>query len=153
MSYLRFVTCLFLLASCQLSAEEFEARVTKIVDGDSFYVMKEDGTQVRIRLAEVDAPESTRPWGIKATRALREKIGSQVIKLKIRNTDHWNRLVAWVWLDGIEVNKWLVQKGHAWVSRKYVKRYELLDDERVARESGQGLWSLSEKERLDIWLW
>ena len=55
----RVITILALLLVAQLAiAENLSGRVVAISDGDSFTLLTADKTQVKIRLAEIDAPES-----------------------------------------------------------------------------------------------
>jgi hypothetical protein len=45
----------------------------------------------------------------------------------------------------------MFREGHAWVYRQYVEDQSLLEDEKAAREAGEGLWGLPEAERTPPW--
>ena len=47
--------------------------ITKVIDGDSV-IAKLGEKSVRVRLAEIDAPEIGQPWGLNAKKALEAKV-------------------------------------------------------------------------------
>ena len=54
-------------------------RVVSIADGDTLTLLV-DREQIRIRLAQIDAPESNQPYGKKAKAALPERMTSRMIR-------------------------------------------------------------------------
>uniref|UniRef100_UPI00202E445D thermonuclease family protein n=1 Tax=Aquisphaera insulae TaxID=2712864 RepID=UPI00202E445D len=48
------------------AAEDFQARVVGVADGDTFTVLTADRWQVRMRLHGVDSPESGQDFGTRA---------------------------------------------------------------------------------------
>lgn len=52
--------------------------------------------------------------------------------------DKYQRTIAKVFLDGEDVNKFMVKNGYAWAFKKYSKEYE--NDEAYARNAKLGLW-------------
>lgn len=46
--------------------------VVAIADGDTLTVLNEDFEQVKVRLAEIDAPEKRQPFGTRARQSLGE---------------------------------------------------------------------------------
>lgn len=74
----------------------------------------------RIRLLDIDAWElrgEERPLGIIARDALAAKIVGKTgwIKTHLDTTGKYGRYLAEVWIDGVCINKWLVDEGHATV--------------------------------------
>lgn len=100
-------------------------RVTKIVDGDTFWV--DDGSKkgLKIRLIGVDAPESRNTgykkkayYGDEATKFLMKLIGGSIVKLEydVARLDRYGRTLAYVFLgNGTFVNASLVKNGYATV--------------------------------------
>lgn len=102
----------FVLAGCQQEQKppaEFEkAAVEYVVDGDTIDVIA-DGREKRVRLAGIDAPESAShdeslntEEGARATGFLRTllPVGRVVYLQKdTSETDKYNRLVRYVWLE------------------------------------------------------
>lgn len=108
-----------------------EARLVRVVDGDTVVVVIEriynemykslEGKEVRVRLADINAPERDTPQGEEATRRLKEILEhAKRYYLDIDDvnvTDRYGRIVAILYAetDGIliNVNAKLVAEGHA----------------------------------------
>ena len=153
-------------------AEPLQGRVSWVNDGDTF-VLSTPGTcsggykdncyrgkpQYRIRLAEVDAPETAhqpepaQPYGQQAKAALTELIGNKQVSVRVSGTDRYGRLIGYVYTDTLWVNAKMVETGNAWVYRRYSYTPELINLEEKAKESKLGLWALPESERIppDQW--
>jgi micrococcal nuclease len=119
--------------------------ITRIVDGDTI----ECGRRGRVRLIGIDAPESDQePFGSQATAALSALIqpGSVVqLELDVETRDRYDRLLAYVWSDGLLINWALVRQGWA-VLLTFPLNVQYVDwfteAERRAREEGRGLWAV-----------
>ncbi len=59
------ITSILLLHGCSQGAEEFAGRVIRILDGDTIEALHNRSPE-RIRLAEIDAPEKSQPFGTRA---------------------------------------------------------------------------------------
>lgn len=68
----RLILYLLLLPNLALGAL-LEGAVIGIADGDTLTLLV-DRTQHKIRLAEIDTPESGQPWGNRARQALADKV-------------------------------------------------------------------------------
>ena len=108
---------------------------------------------VKVRLAEIDAPERGQPWGKRAKQALLDKVGARDVEVSWRFTDRYGRRVGHVRCGGHDVNRELVREGHAWVYRHWLRDQTLLGEEQHARDERVGLWSLPENERVPPWEW
>jgi micrococcal nuclease len=134
------------------------ARVVRVVDGDTLLLEATgpgplpDGV-TRVRLLEVDAPESVAPdrpvecWGPEAADALRAlaQPGSELaVAADVEPTDRFGRALLYAWTaDDVLVNEALVRGGHAeavlvGANDRHIDR--LRAAERAAREDGAGLW-------------
>ncbi len=60
--------CGFYLSAAQ--AQNFNGQVVGIADGDTLTVLKADKEQVKIRLAEINAPEKGQPFGTQSKQSL-----------------------------------------------------------------------------------
>lgn len=150
---LRFALAALLFAAPPVSAEPVVCRVIGIADGDTFSCLTAANEQVRVRLAEIDAPESKQAYGNRARQALSELIFGKSVMLDARDTDRYGRTVARVRTAGIDVNVEMVRTGAAWAYREYLKDRSLMDLEAVAREFKRGLWSLPKSEQKAPWDW
>lgn len=127
-----------------------------ISDGDTVRLLIERNgspAQVRLRLTEIDTPERGQPWGARARQALSSKLFRRQVLVASKGEDHYGRLLGRVYLDGRDINREMIREGHAWVYRRYSSDIWLLEDERLAREGGLGLWSLPESQRIPPWEW
>lgn len=154
-----FFICLLLLQPAL--AETFMAKVVGVTDGDTVTVLREEcsaeGTckksQHRIRLVEIDTPESRQPWGSRAKQALSDMVFSKTVRVETTGTDQYRRILAHLYVQDLWVNAELVRNGHAWVYRRYAKSPELYEFEKQARSSNKGLWGLPEAQRVPPWDW
>lgn len=116
----------------------------RIVDGDTVKI----GT-VRVRLSGIDAPEHRQfcrkpngekwPCGQAATDALQAKIGGHPITCSPRDTDRYGRTVAVCYLDGVDLNAWMVENGWAVAYRQFSGDY--VGAEEKASAAHVGIWS------------
>ncbi len=116
-------------------------KVMRVIDGDTIDVLLASG-RIRVRLHGVDAPERNQPGGSDATGWLTRQVGNQAVQLEPVSQDQYERMVAVVHRDGRSINQDLVQAGHAWAYRRYLRRSErnLCSLEERARRARAGLW-------------
>ena len=118
----------------------FLATVIGISDGDTLTVLNETKQQVKIRLAEIDAPEARQPFGTKSKQSLSELCFGKQAQIKSRVKDRYGRTVARVTCDGVDANAEQVNRGMAWVYRKYAKDHNLYVLQHNAKVAKRGLW-------------
>ena len=92
------VTCL-LLAASPASAGVLEGRVIGIADGDTLTVLTSSQTQVKVRLAGIDAPERGQPFGARAKQNLARLTFGNPVEIRWHKPDRYGRLVGQVWVD------------------------------------------------------
>ncbi len=136
-----------------LHATQLTGRVVAISDGDTLTILDASKKQIKIRLGEIDSPESRQPYGNKAKQELSALAFNKTAVVKVQDTDRYGRTVGRVYVDGVDVNAELVKRGAAWVYRKYAKDHSLFDLEYEARTNKRGLWKLPESERVPPWEW
>jgi endonuclease YncB( thermonuclease family) len=101
-----------------LLAAELTGKVVGVADGDTLTLLVPDGAsfkQVRIRLAEIDTPESRQPYGQRAKQALSDLAFNQQARVVVQDTDRFGRTNGRVFVGGVDVNAELVKQGAAWV--------------------------------------
>ena len=120
---MRFFIVLLVLFSSSSFAYDLNASVTRVIDGDTIIVNihewpKEIGEDMRVRLANIDAPEMNGECvesALKAKRFLNFIEGKEV-ELKNVNKGKYFRLVGDVWYGGVDMGELMVDMG-------YVVRY------------------------------
>ncbi len=137
------------------SADEFNAKVIKVMDGDTVRVITETGKAIKIRLSSIDAPEKRMVFGQKSRRILSNLINQKNVKVVTgkNRKDQYNRVVATLYIDGKNVNHYMVQKGAAWVWEKYNRDRKLSAIQRYARRHKIGLWSKPNPKKPWQWRW
>lgn len=117
-------------------------KVTRVIDGDTIDVLLTSG-RIRVRLHGIDAPESNQPGGSAASAWLTQQLRDQQVLLEPVSQDQYERMVAVVHLRDRNINRELVQQGHAWAYRHYMRRgdRELCSLEERARRERAGLWA------------
>jgi micrococcal nuclease len=108
------------------------AVVVRVVDGDTFraritcvsgaFINRVNiGTEYRVRLADINAPELGTVEGERARSALESLIQGRTVMLDVDDADvfdKYGRIIAVAYIDYNEthilnINKWLVEEGHA----------------------------------------
>src|SRR5690625_3137829 len=91
-----------------------EARVSKIIDGDTFTL---SGHSRRIRVWGLDAPEWNHRGGSAATAAMRGLISGKTLRCQVRDIDRYGRYVGQCFLpDGRDITAEMIRMG---VAREY----------------------------------
>lgn len=150
---LRFALPWAVLVPLVALAGAFDAKVVSIADGDTVTVLTAANEQIRIRLAEIDAPEGGQPWSNRSKQALAALVHGRTVRVEPLTTDRYGRTVARLYVGNIDVSAELVRQGHAWVFRRYVTDESLFAVEEEARAAGRGMWSLPEFQRVPPWEW
>lgn len=135
------------------NAQTINCRVVGVHDGDTLTCLTTQKTQLKVRLAEIDTPESKQPYGTRAQQSLAGMVFGKDVRLEVQDTDRYGRKVARVYQDKTNVNAEQVKSGSAWVYRQYLKDKSLLELEVQAKAEKRGLWALPESERMPPWEW
>jgi endonuclease YncB( thermonuclease family) len=130
-----------------------EGRVVGVSDGDTFTLLTAAKQQVKIRLAEIDAPESGQPYGDKSKQALSGLIYGEDVLVSVQTTDRYGRIVGRPYVGDLDICEEMLRIGAAWAYREYLKDEILLVLEAEARAQKRGLWSLSEAQNTPPWEW
>ena len=137
----RVTFCLILLClTTNLFAKELLTEVT-VTDGDTVRG-KYDNELIKIRLAEIDAPELKQAFGVESKSCLKELIKQSDGKVffKFKEKDRYKRHVGWIYSEDLDINLEMVKKGCAWVYDRYADRTVLFIHQNLAKENKLGLW-------------
>jgi endonuclease YncB( thermonuclease family) len=126
--------------------------VIKVTDGDTIRVQLSSGP-VSVRFDSIDAPEKDQPWGAEAQRALAARLDGQQVALDVVEQDRYERLVAVVLLGEENINGWMVQQGHAWAYRQYLRDKDYCAWEGIARATRRGMWGQPGGAAAAPWEW
>lgn len=123
---------------------QISGQVAYVIDGDTFQLSSHKLGDIRIRIAEIDAPELHQPYGQKAKSYLKGLIESETIICSIMEKDRYGRYIAKIKVPGtrnIDVAAEMVRAGYAWHYKKYSASQELANIEMKAKLKKKGLWS------------
>jgi endonuclease YncB( thermonuclease family) len=154
------VVVLSLLAALALHGAQAQsattpASVVRVVDGDTVDVQFDDGTNDRLRLIGIDAPEVVDPrkpvrcFGREASMHAYELLDGQTVSIEKDPSqgerDLYGRLLAYVWLpDGRNLGEVMIADGFAH-EYTYDLPYAYRDSFKAAQDSAitnqVGLWS------------
>ena len=148
------VTMLLLCWAWPAEAASFIAQVVRVKDGDSLVVWRPDvKRQSELRLAGIDAPELSQPWGIQSRSALRLLVDRRQVEVDVTDRDRYGRLVAKIRLGPIYVNARMTETGNAWAFRRYLDDAAIREGQRRARAAKRGLWSLPPEQQVPPATW
>lgn len=145
-----------LLALCcciALSAqgETFSAKVIAVMDGDTVMVLRPSGQKIKIRLANIDAPEKDQAFGQQSRQSLLEMVNRKEIRIDSQAVDQYGRVVGLISVDGYSVNQEQVRRGMAWEYSHYHSDRTYLRLQNEARQARLGLWAQASPQ--PPWQW
>src|SRR5574338_342536 len=161
----------FLLVFAASCHADFEARVVGVSDGDTVTVLAAGNVQYRIRLAGIDAPEKSQPFGARAKESLSAIVFGQWVTVDGDKLDRYGRTVAKLWVAPsaagcrssptcprtLNANLEQLATGMAWWYRQYARgqlpedRIRYAEAEQAARNRKLGLWK--DPDPMAPWVW
>ena len=130
-------------------AEEFSAKVIAVLDGDTVLIRWHG--LVKIRLAEIDAPEKAQTFGETSKRSLSDMVLGKQVKVASRAVDQYGRLVAHLSVNGLDVNAEQIRRGMAWEYSNFHSNRALITLQEEARQAPRGLWA--QDNPIPPWTW
>jgi endonuclease YncB( thermonuclease family) len=132
-------------------ANEFTGKVVSDADGDTLMVLL-NREQVRVRLANIDAPERKQPFGTRSRKSLNDLCHGKPAAVRDEGQDRYGRTIGTVNYAGIDANAEQVHRGMAWV----YDRYALPDSplyalQEQARADPSELWA--DTQPVPPWEW
>ena len=113
--------------------------VVGISDGDTLQARCAQQT-LKVRLAEIDAPEKTQPFGFRSKTHLSDLCFKAQAEIRPQKIDRYGRTVARVRCNGVDASSEQTHAGMAWAYRKYLTDQNLLLVEADAKTAKRGLW-------------
>ena len=127
--------------------------IKKIIDGDTFDCIMDLGFDVlleaRVRMMGIDTPESRtrdleeKKFGLLAKEYLTEKLAKEdsIVTTEVDNEKgKFGRILGWVWADGINVNKQMIDENMAVAYHGQSKddiEQAHLDNRKILQEQGK----------------
>lgn len=131
--------------------KEGQHKVVKVVDGDTL-VLSIDEVDERVRLIGIDTPESVHPDSNKnveegkiASDYMKKLVDGKYVEIEYdsQKRDRYNRILAYIYIDGDMVNKIMLREGYARLAT-YPPNVKYVDDfieiEKEAQRQKKGFW-------------
>ncbi|MDN3986714.1 thermonuclease family protein [Zwartia vadi] len=149
------------VAQASGSQYKLTGKVVRVSDGDTINLLV-DNKQERIRLASIDAPETShgsdqpgQPFGEASRKNLANYVAGKTVTVVCFEKDRYERHICDVPVDGTTANRLQVEQGMAWANQqakgKYLRDRSLPELEKNARQKKIGLWS--EPDAVAPWEW
>ncbi|ART77373.1 nuclease [Sutcliffiella horikoshii] len=134
--------------------ERTEVPLVRVIDGDTIKVII-NNKEENIRFLLVDTPETNhprmdgpQPFGPEAKEFMEEFMegGKIEIELDVSERDHYGRILAYVYVNGVSAQEELLKRGLARVAyifppnTRYVDTYQAIQEK--AQAEGIGIWSV-----------
>lgn len=129
------------------------AQVTHVVDGDTIDIIF-NCKKERVRLIGINTPETVDPrrpvqcFGKEASDKTKSLLSGATVRIETDPTqnerDKYGRLLAYIFLDDVNINKKLIEDGYAYEytygkAYKYKKEFKAVQTD--AKEQKRGLWA------------
>lgn len=138
---------LFAAASITIASADLEAaellvgKAVAIADGDTITVLV-NHQPLRVRVAEIDAPERGQAFGQRSRQALAALCIRQAVTVESQARDRYGRVVGRVECAGADAAHAQVAAGLAWVYEKYAPaKSPLRTLQADAQTARRGLWA------------
>ena len=129
-----------------------EATVESCNDGDTCLVSVHRSLRLRVRLAGIDAPETSKrkkksqPFAVAARDFLNRNLKGQTVTLRQVDLDQYNRPIVEIFRGKKLINLEVLAAGFAEVYRgksKHISRAAYLEKQDLAKRQKRGIWSLA----------
>lgn len=157
---------LLLWQALPANAATLEGLVVYVTDGDTLTVLDAENRQHKVRLAGIDAPERSQPFGKRATMELASLTKNKRVIVDWTKTDRYRRIIGVVRVapedcnickPSVDAGLAMIGDGLAWHYRAY-QRDQTADDRRDyrraetgARARHAGLWT--DTDPVPPWNW
>ena len=116
-----------------------------------------DSNYKKIRLQGIDAPELKQEFGNQSRQCLVELIENKPVQLVKFGQDRYQRILAKIMIDKLDINLAMIRKGCAWFYRQYRESLNVDDQklyeqaEKMAQRDFLGLFK--NRKALPPWVW
>lgn len=135
------IAVMSLFASLCFSQDVLTGKAINVYDGDTFTLLMDNGTQHKIRVVGIDAPEAKQEYGIVARDYARDLIENKRVTVYCEPGETYGRKLGNViTAEGLHFNYEMVLNGHAWHYEYYNSDKFLKAAAVQAKATKLGLW-------------
>ncbi len=147
---MKYIILLLLLISNNLLSLELKGKIIHVSDGDTVHLLTDKKEKIKIRLNDIDAPESKQAFGNKSKENLKKYIYQKDVIVEYKKKDQYKRVLGTIYYQNKDINLQQVKDGYAWVYKKYSKNPIYFKAEQEARSNKIGLWN--DKNPIEPWV-
>ncbi|MFY9510961.1 MAG: thermonuclease family protein [Rubrivivax sp.] len=129
-----------LLATASAAAPPLQGTVSEVYDGETVLVNPPSGAAFQVKLNGIDAPEICQTWGTEAKAALKEWVQDRQVSILPAGRADKASLSGTLMLEGANINRRMVEEGHAWSVRTRWDQGPFMKQERMAKALNRGLF-------------
>jgi endonuclease YncB( thermonuclease family) len=111
--FARFLFLTLLLLTGVIHAQVYEGRVVGVLDGDTLVLLTPEKRQVKVRLAQIDAPEKSQAFGQRSKQSLSDLVFGKQVRVEQQDNDRYGRVVGRVSVGSVDANAEQVKRGMA----------------------------------------
>ena len=93
----------FALLLAVVPTQTITGKVVSVTDGDTVRIVA-DGSEIKVRLEGIDAPERGQPFGTSARKYLTKRAKGKICRIVQTGTDKYGRTLGELFLDGKSLN-------------------------------------------------
>lgn len=142
-------------SSSRKSADREHVQIDRVIDGDTITIKLANGEKRTVRLLLIDTPESVKPgtpvqpFSKAASQYMKQLIEGKKLEIEYdrgERKDKYDRVLAYLFADGKNVNEAMIQKGYARIAyinppnTKYLKDFQ--QAEAAAKKAKRKIWSI-----------
>jgi micrococcal nuclease len=134
-----FLFTILFFSGHSFAQKKLKGKVISVKDGDTIEILVEKAS-FRIRLNDIDCPESAQDFGTAAKKFTSSYCFGKTVTVQYSKKDKYGRILGHVILPDLKnLNKELVKNGLAW-KFNYSQNKEIAALELAARKNKCGLW-------------
>lgn len=133
-----------------VSADDQQARVFKVLDGDRILVRTRARSQ-RLQIAGIDAPERLQPGGDFSVKVLEKMVLGKRVAIQIHGENAMGDPLVTLRYRKYDIGLEMVKAGAAWASPTGGEA--LREAQAQARAASKGIWSAQGSEPVAPWVW
>ncbi|QOW10284.1 nuclease [Kaistella flava (ex Peng et al. 2021)] len=136
---MKYLISILLLISIHFKCQ-ITGKIIGIKDGDTVVVLLDGNIQKTLRLAEVDCPENTQPFGKNAKQFTSDQIFGREVKFIETDTDRYGRTIAKIYYSDKYLSAEIIKAGFGWWYYHYSNDKNLGVLQQQAKDKKIGLW-------------
>ncbi len=137
MNFLFYILSFLIL---QPKPTEQYGKVIKITDGDTFTILLDNKSTLKIRMNGIDAPEKKQDDYKTSKQYLGKLLFGKRVKIISISVDKYKRTLADVYYNEDWINLKMIANGYAWHYKKYSSNNVLAQAEISAKKLKNGIW-------------